>query len=531
MADEIPSELKDPETPDEVVIRREAPAPRTDPTLGIPPRGPAGPSQARHRLVTLGDSLTHGFQSFAIFNTDISYPAIIAWELGCYDQFAHPEYPGFGGLPLNLEHLVRELQGRFGAEIDWWELPAAAFLLYHAADRICDYWERGQGSLVPPVEGIMHNLAVSGYDVRDLMARTAQTELERTQELEKLPPTLVHLVARNAGPLMGRYVLESARDAQGNALTPVEAAAALGQDGGVETLIVFIGANNALGSMTDLKVRWTGDDYADPRAKSQYTVWRPSHFKAEMQDLMERVRAVAAEHVIWATVPHVTIVPVARGFGTKMHPGSRYYPYYTRPWIADGKFDPQVDPWVTGNQARAIDSAIDQYNDVIADGVVEARHAGLDWRLLDVCGLMDRLAARRYLLDSAARPAWWTPYELPPLLAELDPPPDSRFLATSSQGRIAGGLFSLDGVHPTTIAYGLMAQEFINVMDGAGVVFRDGADQPRQSPVRVDFTRLLRSDTLISDTPTAITSDFGWLAWADELLDWASRLRRVFTGL
>ena len=35
-----------------------------------------------HRLVTIGDSLTHGFQSGAIYNTDLSFPAIIASELG-----------------------------------------------------------------------------------------------------------------------------------------------------------------------------------------------------------------------------------------------------------------------------------------------------------------------------------------------------------------------------------------------------------------------------------------------------------------
>jgi len=39
----------------------------------------------RHRLVAIGDSLTHGFRSGATFNTDLSYPALIARELGWYD--------------------------------------------------------------------------------------------------------------------------------------------------------------------------------------------------------------------------------------------------------------------------------------------------------------------------------------------------------------------------------------------------------------------------------------------------------------
>jgi hypothetical protein len=55
------------------------------------------------------------------------------------------------------------------------------------------------------------------------------------------------------------------------------------------------------------------------------------------------------------------------------------------------------DPHITSQQARAIDSAIDQYNDAITDQVRAARQAGKDWYLLDVAGLLDRLAARRYI--------------------------------------------------------------------------------------------------------------------------------------
>src|SRR5947208_14195817 len=102
---QVPQDLRDPQTPDEVVIQLEARKPETDPRLGV--ALPLTDQQARHRLVVLGDSLGHGFQSLAIFNTDLSYPAIIARELGWYDSFRHPEYRAFGGLPLNLEYLVR----------------------------------------------------------------------------------------------------------------------------------------------------------------------------------------------------------------------------------------------------------------------------------------------------------------------------------------------------------------------------------------------------------------------------------------
>jgi hypothetical protein len=308
-------------------------------------------------------------------------------------------------------------------------------------------------------------------------------------------------------------------------LTPVEAAAALNNDGGVETLIIFIGSNNALRTVIDLKVKWSDVGYDDVAAKSAYNIWRPTHFAAELDALAEGIEAGGARHVIWSTVPHVTIAPIAHGIGGKMSPGSRYFPYYTRPWTEVQTFDTSVDPYITGNQARAIDSAIDQYNDGIAAVVRYGRQKGLDWLLLDTAGLLDRVAARRYQLDPLARPAWWTPYKLPSPVASLSPTPDSLFFASDTSGRTAGGLFSLDGVHATSITYAILAQEFINVMQTAGVTFCQADGQtPRTGPILIDFVKTIARDTLISDPPKSLSSDFRSIAWVNDVLDWVRRL-------
>ncbi len=81
----------------------------------------------RHRLMAIGDSLTHGFPSGAICNTGVSCPAITAHEMDWYGPFRHPSYLGQGGLPLNLELLVRELEQEFGDEVDWRETHLAPF--------------------------------------------------------------------------------------------------------------------------------------------------------------------------------------------------------------------------------------------------------------------------------------------------------------------------------------------------------------------------------------------------------------------
>ena len=230
-----------------------------------------------------------------------------------------------------------------------------------------------------------------------------------------------------------------------------------------------------------------------------------------------------------ATVPHVTIAPIARGVGGKVRPGSRYFNYYTHPWVDDDAFDPDEDPHLTAQDARAIDSAIDDYNDTIVASVAAARADGLDWRVVELCAVLDRLAARRYLEDpEVERPSWLTDYPLPPVLAGLDPPPDSHFFASGPGGRTRGGLFSLDGIHATTVAYGLMAQEFINVMQDAGVVFLQGDGvTPRDGTVAVDFARLLERDTLVGHPPGTLDDTVAWLGWLDQRAD---VIRRLWAG-
>lgn len=506
------------EIPDDLEIRSEPRRPVADPTVGVAvdlERAGVPP----HRLVTIGDSLTHGFQSGAVFNTDLSYSAVIARELG-WSGLRYPTYPGMGGLPLNIEFLLRDLVQGFGEQVDWWEVPLALFRAREFLDRVEDYWERGPGSVTPLVQAFRHVLAVYGWDLRDAVQRTAARALA---EIDAPTDELFDQLVSDHRARAALRVLPNATPADRNR-TVFDVAARLGEqageaaDNGIETLVVFLGTNNALKAVTQLRVVWSGEGYDDLDRKGRYTVWRPVHFAAELDLVAEQVSRIRARHVIWCTVPHVTIAPVARGVGDRS-PGSRYFPYYTRPWISDRAFDPRRDPYLTADQARAVDSAIDQYNEEITARVAGARRDGRDWYLLDTASILDRLAYKRYAGQPAARPDWWTSYPLPPELAALDPVPDTRFLTTADGRRATGGLFSLDGVHPTTVGYGILAQELIRVMERAGVQFQLPDGTPRPSPVQVDFERLVRRDTLIRRPPANVTSGLGVLGWADEVLD------------
>jgi hypothetical protein len=516
---------RDPGTPPEVEIKMESRKPEADPTLGIAVAKAAEALPSR-RLVVIGDSISHGFQSGAVYNTDISYAAIIAWEMGWYESFRFPTYPGFGGLPLNLEFLARDLEMKFGSTLPLWELPLAAFAVRDHLAQAENWWEHGGGSVEPNFKYIMDNLSVYGWDLRDALSFTAEVARER---IKTPKDNLFVPVISNANERAALRVLPN--DPARSKLSTLDAAVELTKNGGsIETLIVMLGANNALRTVTELKVAWSeAPAYQNLNAKDAFTIWNPKHFVAELALVESKVREIKADHVIWATVPHVTIAPVARGIGRKVRQGSRYFPFYTRPWISDSDFDPSVDPHITENQARAIDSAIDQYNDAITNVVRKARSSSQprDWYLFEMAGLLDRLASRRYISDPVARPSWWTPYPLPPELMALNPAPDSRFFTAGPAGRLTGGLFALDGVHPTTIGYGLIAQELVDIMKSAGVEFyTPNGKHKRSAPINVDFARLIALDTLISHPPASIGADLKLIGWFNERLDFVKRIVR-----
>ncbi|HEY2203397.1 MAG TPA: hypothetical protein VGH99_02815 [Pseudonocardia sp.] len=461
-----------------------------DPTLGVVVPG-AAPTPATHPLVTVGDSLVHGMSGGAVFDTALSWPSVVAGVLRA--DFPVPSYGGpLGGLPFNIEGLLRGLQDKFGERLNPLELVALPLALQRLVDANEDYWERGDGSRAPSTAVRFANVGIYGWDVRDCLSYTAGLAATR---LAASPPhdDLLGAVPSNDSDIAARSVLAPF----GPSAAQIDAAAWFGDNGGIGTLIVAHGANNALRTVVDKQVRWSDTGYDTLDGKGAYNVWRPTHFALEYGRLVDAIRAVSADRVVLATVPHVTVAPIAQGVnpdrpGQKWRDGSRYFPYYTDPWIAEADFRPEKHRHLTHQQARAVDSAVDQYNATIADSVSHARSEGRDWYLFDMCGILDGLAQRRYVDDDeAARRNGWTPYPLPAELADLD----TRFFRSDRTGRLQGGLFGLDGVHPTTSGYAVLAGAVRDVLAVAGL-----------KPDDVDYVDLRRRDTLNAKPPALMTT-------------------------
>ena len=333
--------------------------------------------------------------------------AQVARAIGA-DDFRYPTYGGpLDGLPVNIESLLRHLEAKLGSTISWFEMAELPFLLHDLLDGNEDHWERGPGADTPSTAVRYDNVGIYGWDVRDALSRDTRPFVRPpapTSTTTSSVPSRRPTTTSRRGPCCAPF---------GDEATQVSAAERHGADGGIDTLIVALGSNNALDAVVSKEVRWSGEGFdrlADGTTRpssSSYNVWRPTHFAHEYQVLVDRLRGIPARRVVLTTVPHVTIAPIANGLnpqhpGEKWQPGSRYFPCYADPWIDDAHFDPRKHRHLTHQQVRAIDSAIDQYNTTIVAAVRAARRDGRDWFVFDLCGLLDTLAHRRFATDAVA---------------------------------------------------------------------------------------------------------------------------------
>jgi len=459
------------------------------------------------KLVAIGDSLTQGFQSGAIETTKIDWstPAIIARALGLDvpQDFRVPRIPG-RGFPVNIEDLLRYEQDRLGTHInrlEWvthFPLAARRYL-----DTIEDYYERGGGSLPAKYRGIYHNLAVWGFTVRESLALTPQrcrAVIENEEgwiedDFVGIPSAPMYRTAMrvlNPGNLPERMA-----DSQ------VATFERLAQRERVDVLMVGLGANDCLGTVLTLEVKdmakARGAISPDPIARLAWNLTSTEQFALDYRELAQRIdTALSGQQtkVFVSTVPHVTIPPITSGIGKF---DGTYFEGYARFFVDDDN-RPLFVEQLSGNEARTIDQRIDSFNDVI-----RAEAAARGWTVVDLCGLLDSLAVKRRQLRPGASSESQPLDPSEPLrtflkdqpehpLLRLDPVPSILSLRLDASGqRRQGGLFSLDGVHPTTIGYGLIAQLYLSAMQQAGV--------PGASPDKLPWSEVLANDSLLQSPP------------------------------
>lgn len=465
------------------------------------------------KLVAIGDSLTQGFQHLAISRPEWSYPAMIARALGVpAAQFRLPEFgpPELGGLPLNVEVLARRLERHFGRAIDPLEVGLAIGYAFWFGSRVEGWWEIGPGKDRAKTGPLHHNLAVWGFEVSDA------TMLSAGSCASLLPPPRVDLfdLPIPSEPMYRTVVrtLNPRRVGALDALTQVGCARALAQaEGRIENLILFLGANNILPTVVQLSMtESTEADLTRFPHEREGILWRPEDFAAAYDVLAEQVRELQddglVERVLVGTVPDVRIAPVCRGVNVETEgdapDAEGFYDYYTHFWVWDPLFrsDPRGHPCITRADAKRIQSTVVAYNETI-----EAAAAQHGWTVVDTHGMLEGLRFR----STGGRPSRPLPEGL---LAALRANPrtryltarsgmpalDARFLRVKNGLIVKGGLFGLDGIHPTTVGYGLVAEEFLRAIDPSA---------------KLDWDAIVAADTILMDPPAVLGDLERWASF------------------
>ena len=457
------------------------------------------------KLVIIGDSLSSGFMSFATTRVDLSYGAILA---DCLDMkpgdWRVPDFHGAGGFPFSLEWMARKLQAAYGDDLTGFEWVGSLIRVNQLLDEVEDYWERGPGSR--PVDDLLpyHNLAVEGFRVADAYAITDQACYEQvknsTDNFLGAPSEDVKRTAVR--------VLNPSLNFEGFPQTQITRAQQIARlEDGIENLIVWLGANNALATVLTLKVKETDDAPPDPLTPTDRNLWSAKAFEADYRRLAEQVKTIGAGRVIVATLPHIVIPPFTRGINADLEPlqqPERYFDYYTYFWIDESKFDPARDPRLVKAEAIKIDSRIDEYNLIIKQVAAEN-----GWCVADICAALDRAAIRRN---------WGAPtYDFPPEMADLNV---GLFQIDRDGRRLNGGLFSLDAIHPSHCGYTLIAHEF-----------RQAMIQHYNLPLKpINFAAERLKDTMVSNPPRTLDDLIGAVRTLESTFHLTRFLHPLFIG-
>ena len=451
----------------------------------------------KHKLVVLGDSVSQGFQNGGIYRTDLNFPNFLrqCWEPE--PDFDQPRFTAQAGIPLNLEVLARGLSDEFGNSIEWNEYLPAITHLYSTLRRVKRYWEGKIKPLAQDRAIPYHNQSIWGFAMNDTWMITEQN----SQEYIKTQPetySIFDMLPDHAMYVTARLVLNPSFDKKFSQFTQLQNALHLQEHGGIENLILSVGHNNVIGAASDLKYELSEEEDLDKfPSKRSYTVYRAEHFEQEYRKLAEKISKVGAQRVITQTIPYVTIPPVTRGVNAdrsrKDHTG--YFDYYTRFWIWDADFNPEKHPHLTKEQAISLDQHVDEYNTIIKEVAEEygwitvplnryvsgiaRRRLGNKMRLPypeKFCKAMNRNPDTKHLVEDQKNPKLSTDY------LRID----------RETGKVyKGGIFSLDGIHPSTIGYGLIAHLYKETMENHGVKF--------QRPL--DWDHIIESDTLVTNPP------------------------------
>ena len=472
------------------------------------------------KLFTIGDSISQGFRSGCTAYTENCYSTYLARALKVseknYRFLRWPEEK----LKFDLERIFRLIQTRYGTDINGLEWVRIFFDISAFLDKAEDFYERGGGAVGLPIQGYPHNFtdncAVEGMRVADAWEVTPSLCEERIrQDPSGLSNNKGLAVASSPFYRAAHRVLNPQASNQYQEYSAIRWLQHAAESEGVDNLILWLGANNALGTIFDLRVKMTPGSSASHGSRKNpqspdYNLWHPKDFEHDYKLLLEKVIAALKNNkttnwkVYVGTVPLVTIAPMLEGFGEarlvddpRVPLGQavkqfRYYEYYKYYGVNESTAIRDERKFMRFRDALFIDKVIIEYNKTIR-ALVAKKNSELHrdaFVVVDIANVLSDMAWKR----NSGMPSYVYPQEL----QWMYPPLNTKFYRVSADGDITdGGIFSLDGIHPTVIGQGIIASEFLKA-------FRENGSAP--SGASIDWDRVINEDSL-RQSPIAVLHD------------------------
>ena len=192
-------------------------------------------------------------------------------------------------------------------------------------------------------------------------------------------------------------------------------------------------------------------------------------------------------------------------------PQAKYYERYTY-FLFDLDYARRTGNSLTFAETLEIDKTIGEYNTTIRQLVASynKKKAGpgqyVKYVLVDIADQLLQLAFKR----NNERPPYQLPSGLDSHITATGRPVNTVYYEVDRQGRMkSGGVFSLDGVHPSAIGHGLIAHEFLLAMKAAGVNVIRG----------LDWETIVASDSLYSNPISLMPELYDNTRIAEMILD------------
>lgn len=409
-------------------------------------------------IMAIGDSLYQGVRSMTI-RSDLcqnSTPAQVARAFGW--RFASPDMPQ--PIVTNMEEWLRSLDL---SEID------------DSLGELSDFWYNAPTS--PSGRPCFDNISVAGSELWHLYD---YTPARATADLADLAAQAggTRLSFKHSGLLSSwiyacntRFTLNPMNDPDLAGMTQID----LVKERKPKRLLVNIGSNNGLWDMC-FEARNCRMYFGPPDVPPQQRSLADYNSYEQVYKLAEALASLDVPEIYFNSLARprgvANLMPTPDHVEWTDHPEDGYFPQYENRFglAGYGTFD-------AATMAR-LDQYVAQENGRI-HGILAGKLGGrLRW--VDMYGFLDRIDAKHWGDDRGWRSS--KGYLLTNNMFE------SGFVIRFAHG----GMFGLDGMHPTFVGYGMMARNVLSAMGG--------------DPSKVDLNALARQDGLIEHAPSSWTA-------------------------